>query len=141
MHKKEVRLGRNAGIVAAVVLATIATAGCAAHPDDIAPQDVNDAQYSNYSCPDLANEYRRLNEAIASASDYQRSLRINDVYGYIPAPLPLMPMPKGRMMGGDREVQIAYLRGEQAAAIQMAATKGCIRASPIPLAHSGFILR
>ena len=125
-------------LLVAVVLATIATTGCAAHPNDIAAQDVNPAQYSNYSCPDLANEYRRLNETIASASDYQRSVRIADIYGYIP---PLFPMPMGRMMGSDREAQIAYLRGEQVAAIQMAVAHGCVRASPIPLAESGFILK
>src|SRR6185503_4845377 len=119
MHRKEAYRDRDAGIVVAVVFATITTAGCATHPNDIAAQDVSAAQYTNYSCLELANEYRRLNEAIASASDYQRSLRVNDIYGYIPAPLPLMPMPKGRMMGGDREPQIAYLRGEQDAAIRM----------------------
>ena len=75
----------------------------------------------------------RYDEAIAGASDYQRSVRVADIYGYIPVPpvVPHFPMPTGRMLGSDREAQIAYLRGEQAAAIQMAMTKRLPNASKL----------
>ena len=56
---------RSCALFLAIVLTT---AGCATHPNDIAAQDMSAAQYTNYSCLELANEYRRLNEAIASAS-------------------------------------------------------------------------
>jgi hypothetical protein len=122
--------------------AAIATASCAAHPNDIAAQDVYAAQYDNYSCPDLAGEYRRLNGAIAGAGDYQRSVRVSDIYGYmVIVPVIHFPMPLGRMLGSDREAQIAYLEGEQSATIRMALAKGCIRATPIPLTNSGYILK
>src|SRR5437763_5413450 len=98
MHIKDTCEGGGVLSAVAALLAAMAAVGCAAHPNDIAPQNVDAAQYSNYSCPDLANEYRRLNEAIAGASDYQRSVRVADIYGYIPVPpVPHFPMPTGRM--------------------------------------------
>ena len=128
--------------VVAAFAAAIATAGCAVHPNDIAAQEVNAAQYENYACPDLAGEYRRLNGAIVGASDYQRSVRLSDIYGYmVVVPVIHFPMPLGRMLGSDREAQIAYLEGEQSATIRMAVAKGCIRATPIPLTNPGYILK
>jgi hypothetical protein len=142
MHEQSAPRGNDVRFVIAVFVATISAAGCAANPNDIAAQDVSAVQYSNYSCPDLAGEYRRLNGAIAGASDYQRSVRISDIYGYVPiVPVPHVPMPIGRMLGSDREAQIAYLKGEQTATIRTAVAKGCLRATPMPLADSGFIVR
>jgi hypothetical protein len=118
-------------------IATVAIAGCASHPNDIPAQDVSAARYNNYSCSDLGNEYRQLNNVIAGKSDDQRSLRLNDIYGYIFFP----HMPLGRMMSSDREPTIALLKGEQSATVRMAAAKGCPGAWPVPYAGSSFILK
>lgn len=121
------------------IMATIAVASCAAHPDDILAEDVSAASYNSYSCFQLGNEYRRLNIALADASDYQRSIRLNDIYGYMP--IGKFPMPLGRMMGSDRETGIALLKGEQNATIRMALAKGCLVATQASPQSRDFILR
>ena len=125
--------GHEVPFVIAALLITMGTAGCAAHPNDIRAQDINAIQYDNYSCSDLSDEYRRVNTAIAGASGEQRSVRLYDIYGYVRPPF----MPLGRMLGSDREAQIALLKGEQSATIRAAMTRGCLGATPIPLGAGG----
>lgn len=137
MQRRIFRGGRRGPTLAAGLFALAALAGCAAHPNDVLPEYVSAAPYNNASCAELGREYGRLNRAIAEADTLQRTIRLTDIYGYIPiVPVAHFPMPLGRMMGKDREESIALMKGNQAAVIRMAAAKRCPGSLPATSATS-----
>jgi hypothetical protein len=54
------------------------TAGCASKSTDIAPTYVSPVLYSNWTCPQLAEEARRVSARAAQAAGVQDQRRSND---------------------------------------------------------------
>lgn len=118
------RAGRK---LAAVLIATLPVVGCAKGPERIAPTQVSEAPYLDWTCPRIAEESRRLSDALAAASAKQQKASDDDALGVF-----LLGLPLASMSGGDVGPDVARLKGETEA-VQRAATKNnCGETAPGP---------
>ena len=112
---------------AAVLMAAIPVVGCASRPERIAPAPVSEAPYLDWTCPRIAEESRRLSDALAAASAKQQKASDDDALGVF-----LLGLPVASMSGGDIGPDVARLKGETEA-VQRAATKNnCGETAPGP---------
>lgn len=107
-------------IALAVVVAGLAMSGCAKHPDSIAASYVSPVTYQTWTCPQLAEEANRLNQALALASGQQIKARGNDTVGII-----LLGLPVSSLSGDNIAPQIADLKGRLEAVEQTGIRKNC----------------
>ncbi len=106
--------------VALVLGVALVLAGCAKSPESIAPAYVSAVTYQNWSCAQLSDEGRRLDQALAEASTQQRNARTNDTIGVI-----LLGLPVSSLSGDNIAPQIASLKGQMVAVQQAAGVKRC----------------
>jgi hypothetical protein len=102
------------------LVAALATAGCAKSPESIAPAYISTVNYQSWSCNQLAEEGRRLTQALAEASTQQRNARTNDTIGII-----LIGIPVSSLSGDNIAPQIANLKGQVVAVQQAGNFKNC----------------
>ena len=88
----------------------ITMCACAKTPESIAPSYVSPLTYRGYDCDQLGAESIRIVDALTSASEQQRTARINDTIGLI-----FLGLPVSSLSGGNVASQIAALKGEQKA--------------------------
>ncbi len=107
------------------VAATIALAGCATSPKDIAPAYVSPVLYQNLSCQQLAGEAARVSQAAAAASGQQSAQQGRDAAAV--AVGMVLFWPALFFVGGDKgnAAEIARLKGEMQAIEQANIAKGC----------------
>jgi len=103
-----------------VMILTYLLYGCAANPDKIDPAPVAIDAYLRDSCSQLTYNKARDEDALASEEEEQRSVRRSDAWG-----IALIGLPVGRMAGGNREDQIAQLKGEIVAIDRVRTLCGC----------------
>ena len=96
---------RGLGTAAALLLGA-----CAQPPETVAAAPVSEAQYFDWSCPELRRELGRLDRTLADLYVEQRQSRNDDAIGYVFALAPL-----ASMSGGDLRHRIALRKGEHAA--------------------------
>lgn len=95
-------------------------AGCAKSPESIAPSYISDMNYRELDCKQLAEEDRRLTQALATASAQQKNARSNDTVGVL-----LIGLPVSSMSGDNIAPEIARLKGEQDAVRRARLSKRC----------------
>jgi len=99
-------------LILRVYTATIATiaalglAGCAQSPESIQPNYVSAAQYTDWSCPQLAEESAHLQAALSQASQQQDDARTGDTLGVI-----FLGLPVSSMSGSNVAPEVARLKG------------------------------
>lgn len=93
---------------ATLLLGVALMAGCAASPEDIAPEYVDEARYQGWTCEQYSVERTRVETALTTASATQKETRSNDVAGVI-----FLALPLGSMTGEDLAPEIARLKGER----------------------------
>jgi len=71
-----------------LLLGALYLGGCATLPEKIAPSDISNASYGNWSCEQLSQEEPQLTAALAGASDAQRR-RNTDIAGLLFIGLPV----------------------------------------------------
>lgn len=98
----------------------VTVAGCAKSPESIAPAYVSERIYQDYSCDDLADEGRRVQAALTSASAQQSKARTNDTVGVI-----FLGLPVSTLSGGNVAYQVADLKGQHKAITQASMRKKC----------------
>jgi hypothetical protein len=105
-----------------IVVGSIAAmlCGCAALPENIAPNYVNAANYQNWTCQQLGNEEVRLNSNYLVMAQEQRSTRRSDAWGVV-----LVGLPIGSIAGGRVTKEVADLKGQLIAVHNMQKQKGC----------------
>ena len=116
IHSRAISL-TGAGFVA---LFTLAGGGCAKSPESIAPAYVSTVNFQSWSCNQLAEEGRRLSQALAEASTQQRNARTNDTIGVI-----FLGLPVSSLSGDNIAPQIANLKGQMVAVQQAGSSKNC----------------
>lgn len=94
--------------------------GCAANPDKIDAAPVAIDAYLRDSCGQLTYNKAKDEDALASEEQEQRSVRRSDAWG-----IALIGLPVGRMAGGNREDEIAQLKGELVAIDKARILCGC----------------
>ena len=99
---------------------TITLCACAQTPESIAPSYVSPLTYRGYDCDQLGEESIRIADALASASEQQRTARTNDTIGLI-----FLGLPVSSLSGGNVTSQIAALKGEQKTTRQVANKMKC----------------
>lgn len=92
-----------------IVLALLALTlgGCAAKPESIQPAYVSHMGYMSYSLEQLAQEEQRLQAALSTSSNAQRTARSNDTLGVL-----LLGLPVSSLSGSNQAATIARLKGE-----------------------------
>ena len=98
----------------------ITLCACAQTPESIAPSYVSPLIYRGYDCDQLGAESIRIDDALVSASEQQRTTRTNDTIGLI-----FLGLPVSSLSGGNVASQIASLKGEQKATRQIANKMRC----------------
>ncbi|MCP4326967.1 MAG: hypothetical protein GY791_00825 [Alphaproteobacteria bacterium] len=106
---------------AALLLGVALIAGCAASPEDIAPEFVSEAQYQDLTCEQISAERARVDAALVSATEKQEKARSDDIAGVI-----FLALPLGSMNGHDVEPEIAHLKGERDALDRSAELENCV---------------
>jgi hypothetical protein len=106
----------GAGLIALFTLA----GGCAKSPESIAPAYVSTVNFQSWSCNQVAEEGRRLSQALAEASTQQRNARTNDTIGVI-----FLGLPVSSLSGDNIAPQIANLKGQMVAVQQAGSSKNC----------------
>lgn len=114
---------RIIGVIAAVAVAGSAAAGCAKHPDMIAPAYISHVPYQSWNCAQLGEERMRLSSALSTASQQQENTRGNDIVGVI-----LLGAPLGSMSGGNIAPEVARLKGESVAVERAQSLRSCASA-------------
>jgi hypothetical protein len=114
-------MGRRAFLALA---AAVTIAGCAKHPDAIAPAYISHVPYQSWNCAQLGEEQMRLSSALAAASQQQENTRGNDVVGII-----LLGAPLGSMSGGNIAPEVARLKGEAVAVERAQTLRSCAGAA------------
>ncbi|PLW78452.1 hypothetical protein [Cohaesibacter celericrescens] len=102
------------------VAAALTVAACAQKPDAIAPAYVTPTIYDSFSCKQLGEEHKRLNQAYMQAAGQQNQARKNDIAGVI-----LIGLPVSSLSGGNVAPQIANLKGQQDAVRTTMIKKNC----------------
>jgi len=108
-------------IIVAAAMCLLA-AGCAKAPSSIAAANVSVTGYQAWSCDQLANENAKISTSLDSLSATQSQAATGDAMGVF-----LVGLPVASMTGGDREGEIARIKGEKAAIYQVQISKKCLR--------------
>jgi hypothetical protein len=114
-------------VLVLLIGATAAIAGCAKSPESIAPAYVSAVNFQSWSCSQLAEEARRLNQALAEASTQQRNARTNDTIGVI-----FIGVPVSSLSGDNIAPQIANLKGQIVAVQQAGNLRNCGLVAELP---------
>jgi hypothetical protein len=97
----------NKNFMLILLLSALYLDGCATLPEKIAPSDISNASYENWSCEQLSQEQPQLTAALASASDAQRRCRKADIAGLL-----LIGLPVGSLTGCRKTAEIAKFKDE-----------------------------
>ena len=104
--------------------ATLALAGCATAPEQIAPAYVSPTAFSGQTCAQLNTAAQRLNAKLASATGQQSEQANNDAA--MTAVALILFWPAAFFIGGnDQAPAIAQMRGEASAIQSAAQARGC----------------
>ncbi|WP_148043726.1 hypothetical protein [Paracoccus methylarcula] len=95
-------------------------AACAKTPENISGIDLGDGGYSGYSCGQLQQEYVNLGHKLSNLYNEQRSAQTGDTLGVI-----LIGVPMSSVGGGDKETEIAVVKGKIQSAEKVAIAKRC----------------
>jgi hypothetical protein len=114
-------------VLVLLIGAAVAIAGCAKSPESIAPAYVSTVNFQSWSCSQLAEEARRLNQALAEASTQQRNARTNDTIGVI-----FIGVPVSSLSGDNIAPQIANLKGQIVAVQQAGNLRNCGLVAELP---------
>lgn len=96
------------------------SAGCAKRPSAIVPVDIPMAAYTNLSCEQLAQETVKEQTALAAASKSQTEAANGDAFGVF-----LIGVPISSVAGGDKEGDIAVMKGKVQAIDSARKSKSC----------------
>jgi len=91
---------------ATITIACVTLAGCAQSPESIQPAYVSAATYSEWSCPQLAEESGHLQTALSQASQQQDDTRTGDTLGVL-----FLGLPVSSMSGSNVAPEVARLKG------------------------------
>jgi hypothetical protein len=107
------------------VVAALSLAGCASKSADVAPAYVSPLQYQSFTCPQLAEEARRVSGAAVTASGAQDSQATKDAVATTVGVVIFWP--SLFFIGGDKQTaaQLAQLKGEMDAIQQESIRKNC----------------
>jgi len=111
------------GFLAAIGL--ILTAGCATKSTGIAPAYVSPALYSNWTCPQLAEEARRVSARAALAAGVQDQKRSNDQVLTTVSVIVFWPALFALNGDGPQAAEVARLKGEMQAVEEASIQKNC----------------
>jgi hypothetical protein len=111
----------------AIALSSVVICGCAARPESIAPAYVSTLNYSNLTCPQLAEENARVSSAYVTAAAEQKHARKTDTMGVI-----FLGLPVGSMTGENVAPQVANLKGEANAIHEVETQKNCSAPPALP---------
>ena len=111
-------------IVATLTAATLALAGCATAPEQIAANYVSPAAYSDQTCSQLNAQAQQINARLASATGQQAQQANSDAA--MTAVALVLFWPAAFFIGGnDQAPAIAQMRGEAQAIQSAAIARGC----------------
>jgi hypothetical protein len=119
--------GTQQRVLVLLIGVAVALAGCAKSPESIAPAYVSSVNFQSWSCSQLAEEGRRLNQALAEASTQQRNARTNDTIGVI-----FIGVPVSSLSGDNIAPQIANLKGQIVAVQQAGNLRNCGLVAALP---------
>ena len=103
-----------------VAVALVVLASCAKKPEDIAPINVGDSMYANFSCEGLTGERLKITQELQALSAKQRSAAKSDAWGVF-----LLGVPWSSMSGNDKEALIAVAKGRVQAIDRQRVAKRC----------------
>jgi starvation-inducible outer membrane lipoprotein len=110
--------------IAITLAATLALAGCAAAPDQIAAAYVSPVAFSGQTCGQLNAQAQQLNARLATATGQQTQQASNDAA--LTAVALVLFWPAALFIGGnDQGSAIAQMRGEAQAIQSAAVARGC----------------
>jgi len=111
-------------IIAITAAATLALAGCATAPDQIAAAYVSPVAFSGQTCGQLNAQAQQLNARLAAATGQQAEQASNDAA--MTAVALVLFWPAAFWIGGnDQGPAIAQMRGEAQAIQSAAIARGC----------------
>lgn len=104
---------------------SIAIAGCAKKPEDVAAAYISPLQYDRYDCRQLAEEAERISVRVAELSGVQRQKRTGDMLATTAAVVVFWPA--AFMVGGDdaQTAELARMKGEFETIQKVAVQKNC----------------
>jgi starvation-inducible outer membrane lipoprotein len=110
--------------IAITLAATLALAGCATAPDQIAAAYVSPVAFSGQTCAQLNAQAQQLNARLATATGQQTQQASNDAA--LTAVALVLFWPAALFIGGnDQGSAIAQMRGEAQAIQAAAVARGC----------------
>ena len=110
--------------IAITIAATLALAGCATAPDQIAANYVSPVVFSGQTCGQLNAQAQQLNARLASATGQQAQQAYSDAA--MTAVALVLFWPAAFFIGGnDQGPAIAQMRGEAEAIQSAAIARGC----------------
>lgn len=95
-------------------------AGCATAPQNIVPQKNDGSSYVRMTCEQLCSTRSEIERSLIQADQQQRSTRSTDIVGIL-----LVGVPLGRATGGNREDEIAVLKGQDLAIESILKSNSC----------------
>jgi hypothetical protein len=104
-------------------LVMISVSACAQKPESIAPAYISPMTFQAHDCGQLAEEARRIDAALSTASAQQNKARSNDTVGVI-----FLGLPVSTLSGNNVADQIAQLKGQKVTLEQSQISKQCHRA-------------
>lgn len=112
--------------VSAALCAALALGACATHPRDISSTYVSPMAYSNFTCPQLGDEFRRVSLKVNEVTANQQTRANNDALAFGVGMVVFWPA-LFFMANGDQKEELMRLKGEYDAIDQAGIEKGCIR--------------
>jgi hypothetical protein len=111
----------SVGVLATAVLAS----GCATRSDEVVPMYVSPYQFETLTCPQIAEESRRIARCANELAGVQDSKRTKDTVATTVAVVVFWPA--AFLVGGDdrNTAELARLRGELEALEQVSTRKRC----------------
>ena len=109
----------------AVILAVSFIAGCATHPDAIAPAYVSPLQYSNCDCDQIRMELVRVNAKIMEVAGVQERTANKDDAAMAVGIILFWPALLFLASGDNRKEELARLKGEYDCLESLAIQKRC----------------
>jgi hypothetical protein len=98
----------------------IFVSACAKAPEEIAAINVDEGQYSRYSCNQIKQKELALNQDLEKLSAQQNAAKNADAWGVF-----LIGMPTATMSGNDHETEIAVTKGKLQAIDTQKLRKNC----------------
>jgi hypothetical protein len=102
--------------------AALALGACAQSPESIQPAYVSPATYSQWTCPQLAEESGRLQTALSQTSQQQHDARTGDTLGVL-----FLGLPVSSMSGSNVAPEVARLKGTINAVNEAQTRNNCAR--------------